>query len=101
MYTYTLALFSNSKVLVLLGVLGLLIGFVLLLLLLFLEMSSIKNARHRVWNSVLIDHLYASENILITFLITITSRLDAVVICIMYCNQWESDDRQSLSNCHE
>lgn len=45
MYAYTFALFSNSNVLVLLEVLGLLIGFVLLLLL-FLEMSSIKNVKY-------------------------------------------------------
>ena len=31
---------------------------------------------------VTIDHLHASENILIAFLIAVTSRLDAVVTCI-------------------
>ena len=43
---------------------------------------------------IYIDHLHASENILIAFLIAVTSQLDGVVTCT-------SDDHRSLSNCHE
>ena len=48
-----------------------------------------------------IDHLHASENILIEQLIAVTSRLDAVVAHKMYCNQWESDDRRQLNSRHK
>ena len=39
----------------------------------------------------IIDHLHASENVLITFLITVMSWLDARKNVV--CNQWESDDQ--------